>query len=217
MTGVSLDLELRVFSCLCHLAWALTLVTPDRFPPYLDVKTTRLYPLVSIKFPLISWQLQDSIKTSSERKRSSVPISSPLSHFSHFLHSWPACPPFHLPPTSTQQARLSPAFRDSHSLFYFSWTPSLDIWSFVLCVGGFHACVCGNKKRTDRHMDRQCVLASFRVAFVRTACRKFASASLQPLLQKYYSAKLLDMISNWKPPQLCKHLSLSLSLLFLVL
>lgn len=127
--------ELGVFGfflCLCHLEWAQTLITPDRFLQYRDVKTTRLYPLVSIKFLLISWQLWDYIKTDCELKRGSEPGARSL--FS-FLYSWPACSPFHLPPTFPSRAsslRLLGALARVSIIN----EPFLDIRHFVLCAGG---------------------------------------------------------------------------------
>lgn len=120
------------FLCLCHLEWAQTLITPDRFLQYRDVKTTRLYPLVSIKFLLISWQLWDYIKTDCELKRGSEPGARSL--FS-FLYSWPACSPFHLPPTFPSRAsslRLLGALARVSIIN----EPFLDIRHFVLCAGG---------------------------------------------------------------------------------
>ncbi len=138
-----------VFFCLCHLAWAPTLVTPDRLLPYLDVKMTRLYPLVSIKFLLISWQLQDYIKTNCwNMARCQV-----LSLF-HFLYSWPACSPFHLPPTSLSRP-ASLWLLGSLMSYLFLMNPTLTFgiscFAWVVCVP-----VNGNRRkwRTDRQMDR---------------------------------------------------------------
>lgn len=143
-----------VFFCPCHLAWASTLVTPDRFLPYLDVKTTRLYPLVSVKFLLIPWQLRASIKTNSDLKLGSLPGS--LS----FLIFWTAdlpVSPFHLPPTSPSRSS-SLLLLGTLTLSSIFNEPFLDIWSLMLCVGGVRAGLWKLKKVNDTRTDK-CVLA----------------------------------------------------------
>lgn len=67
-------------------------------------------------------------------------LGATFSLFSHFLYSWPACSPFHLPPTSLGRPSSLRLLGTLTLLSIFN-EPYLDIRHFVLCVGGVRAVV----------------------------------------------------------------------------
>lgn len=128
-----LKLAQGVFPFLCHLAWVPTPITPDRFLPYLDVKTTGLYPHISIKFLLISWQLWDYIKSTLWAK--SWLRAEFWLFFFMSLFSWPVRLPSHLPPTSSSR-HVSLWLLGTLILWYIFDKPCRDTLRFVgvVCV-----------------------------------------------------------------------------------
>lgn len=149
----------------------------------------------------------DYIKTNWELRRVAASFSLFLWVSAQLTCLFTLSPAAHL----AQQDPLPPAFKDSHS-YLFLMNPTL---TFCVSRSARVACVllCGSKSESKAmrrtYQTDECVLC---VLVGAEASSELAGSSLQPFLPKYFWAKLPDMISIRKPPQLCKCFPLSLSL-----